>query len=81
MKTYNFKMVVEPDEDLWHAYCPALEDRVASTWGRSRIEALKHIDEVVQLVVDSMLEHGETLPAETHEGFQRSVDPSVTVSI
>ena len=30
MKTYSFKVVVEPDEDVlgnpaWHAYCPALE--------------------------------------------------------
>jgi hypothetical protein len=24
MKTYTFKVVVEPDEDRWHAYCPAL---------------------------------------------------------
>jgi hypothetical protein len=29
MKTYTFKVVIEPDEDAqgnpaWHAYCPAL---------------------------------------------------------
>jgi predicted RNase H-like HicB family nuclease len=65
MKTYSFKVVVEPDDDRWHAYCPALEDRGASTWGCSREEALKHIDEVVQLVVDSMSEHGESLPEES----------------
>jgi len=27
MKTYIFKVVVEPDEDRWHAYCPVLEDK------------------------------------------------------
>ena len=32
MKTYSFKVVVEPDEDAqgnpaWHAYCPALVER------------------------------------------------------
>ena len=24
VKTYTFKVIVEPDEDRWHAYCPAL---------------------------------------------------------
>jgi hypothetical protein len=24
MKTYNFRIVVEPDGEHWHAYCPAL---------------------------------------------------------
>jgi predicted RNase H-like HicB family nuclease len=73
MKTYTSKVVVEPDEDRWHAYCPALEDRGASTWGRTRAEALKHIDEVVQLVVDSMSEHGETLPEESTDDVQVTV--------
>jgi predicted RNase H-like HicB family nuclease len=81
MKTYTFKVVVEPDEDRWHAYCPALEDRGASTWGYTRGEALRHIDEVVQLVVDSMIEHGEMLPDETTEGAEVTVEPRVTVSV
>jgi len=25
MKTYTFRVVVEPDEDRWFACCPALE--------------------------------------------------------
>jgi hypothetical protein len=24
MKTYNFRIVVKPDGERWHAYCPAL---------------------------------------------------------
>lgn len=31
MKTYNFKVVIEPDDDQWHAYCPALKKQGAST--------------------------------------------------
>jgi predicted RNase H-like HicB family nuclease len=70
MKTYNFKVVVEPDEDFdgepsgFHAYCPALEPQGASTWGATEAEALKNIDSVVHMVVESMLEHGERLPEE-----------------
>lgn len=81
MKRYTFKVVVEPDEDRRHAYCPALEDRGASTWGYTRGEALKHIDEVVQLVVDSMIEHGERLPEEATSDLQVTVDPRVTVDV
>lgn len=81
MKTYTFKVVVEPDEDRWHAYCPVLESQGASTWGNTREEALKHIDEVIQLVVGSIIEHGEKLPEETMELVQVSVEPRVTVNV
>lgn len=60
--SYTFEVVVEPDEDLWHAYAPALEDHGAVTWGETREEALRHIGEVVRLVVESMVEHGEPIP-------------------
>jgi hypothetical protein len=43
MKTYSFKVVVEPDEDAqgdpaWYAYCPALESVGGATSGRNREE-------------------------------------------
>jgi predicted RNase H-like HicB family nuclease len=60
---------------------PALEDRGASTWGRTREEALRHIDEVVQLVVDSMSEHGEFLPEESSDDVHVTVEPWVTVTV
>jgi predicted RNase H-like HicB family nuclease len=81
MKTYTFKVVVEPDEDRWHAYCPALEGKGASTWGHTREEALKRIDEVVQLVVDSMIEHGEFLPNDSTDDVQVTVEPRVTITV
>jgi len=49
-------IVVEPDEDDWSAYCPALLKQWAATWGNTREEALKHINEVVQMVVESLIE-------------------------
>ena len=67
MKTYSFKVVVEPDEDAlgnpaWHAYCPALESIGAATSGRTRDEALKNINEVVRMIVEESLEEGRPLP-------------------
>jgi predicted RNase H-like HicB family nuclease len=64
MKTYTFTVIVEPDEDRWHAYCPALESQGAATWGYTREEALKHIDEVLHMVVEAMLEDNERIPEE-----------------
>ena len=61
-RTYSFKVVIEPDEDRWHAYCPALVAQGGATWGTTREEALKHIEEVVKMVVESLVAHGEPVP-------------------
>jgi predicted RNase H-like HicB family nuclease len=76
MKTYNFKVVIEPDEDFdgnpsgWHAYCPALERLGGSTWGETREEALKNINDVVHMIVEEFVEEGRPLP----EGPAESVE-------
>lgn len=71
MKTYNFRIVLEPDGGRWHAYCPALVGHGGATWGHTQREALKNIQEVVQLVVESLMEHGVPLPSEPadHSGM------------
>ena len=62
--TYTYSVVVEPDEDAWHAYSPALQGYGAATWGTTRAEALQHIREVVAMVVAELIEGGEPLPAD-----------------
>ena len=87
MKTYNFKVVIEPDEDFdgnpsgWHVYCPALEKLGGSTWGETREEALKNINEVVRMVVESMLEHHEHIPEESSDQVEATVEPRVAVTV
>ncbi|HYZ25682.1 MAG TPA: type II toxin-antitoxin system HicB family antitoxin [Geminicoccaceae bacterium] len=73
--TYTFNVVVEPDEDAWFAYCPALKGYGAATWGSTRDEALRHIREVVGMVVAELIEDGEELPADVdvNEGTRVSV--------
>jgi predicted RNase H-like HicB family nuclease len=61
--TYTFKIVVEPDEDRWRAYCPALEVQGAATWGWTREEALQNIREVLEMIVAELIEEGEPVPA------------------
>ncbi|MBZ5624879.1 MAG: type II toxin-antitoxin system HicB family antitoxin [Acidobacteriia bacterium] len=67
MKTYSFKVVIEPDEDAqgnpaWHAYCPALVDIGGATSGRTEEEALSNINEVVRMIVEEFREEGRPLP-------------------
>ena len=77
MKTYVFRVVVEPDEDRWVAYCPALDKYAATTWGYTKEEALKHIQEVVEMVVQELVEEKEPIPEEVVV----STEPKVAVTI
>ncbi|MGA2182256.1 MAG: type II toxin-antitoxin system HicB family antitoxin [Bryobacteraceae bacterium] len=67
MKTYSFKVVVEPDEGGYHAFCPALRHLGAVTQGATEEEALRNINEVVRMIVDELREEGETLPAASND--------------
>lgn len=77
MKTYIFRVVVEPDENRWHAHCPALEKYGAATWGNTQEEALKHIHEVIQMVIEELIEDGEPIPRD----IQVSEEPLVSVTV
>jgi len=81
MKTYTFRVIVEPDGERWHAYCPALEQYGAATWGLTRDEALRHIQEVVQMVVEELHEDAVPIPVTPREGVENSEDPCVSVTI
>ena len=73
MKTYVFRVAVEPDEDRWSAYCPALLSQGATTWGDTQEEALKHINEVVQMVVKELVADGEAVPGDVLVSPERLV--------
>ena len=67
MKTYAFQVVIEEDEWLderikdpvWRAYIPALVHQGASSWGYTEKGALKNLKDAVDLLIESLLEHGE----------------------
>ena len=76
--THTFRVVVEPDADVWHAYCPALNSYGAATWGNTREEALRHIREVVGMVVAELREDGEAVPAD--DDAEAAGEPFVSVT-
>ena len=81
MKTYSFKVVVEPDDDRCHAYCPSLERYGASTWGNTEEEAFKHIHEVVRMIIAELTEDGIALPETPREDVEVLPDTRVAVTV
>lgn len=81
MQTYVFRVVVEPDEDKWAVHCPALLKYAATSWGETQEEALKNIQEVIQMIVQELVEDQEPIPAEPSEEVTVSAEPRVAVTI
>ncbi len=79
--TYSFKVVVKPDGNRWHAYCPALVSAGAASWGYTSREALRNIQDVVRMVVDSLVEKGEAVPSEPSDQVQIVSEPQVAVIV
>lgn len=67
MKTYLFKVVLEPDEEGWHVYCPALRGQGAVTWGGTKEAALANIKEVIEMILEELKEEGARIPDQPKE--------------
>lgn len=77
MKTYIIPIALELADDAWHVYAPALEEKGAATWEKTKDEALRNIQEVVQMVVEELLADSEPLP----KSVTVSEQPQVAVSV
>ncbi len=70
--TFRVGIVIEPDDDQYHAYCPALEGLHVS--GTTEAEALQHARDAVMAYLRSLIKHGDPIPlgiiseVETYEG-------------
>jgi predicted RNase H-like HicB family nuclease len=62
LRTYTFTVVVEPSDEMWHAYCPTLVGYGAATWGSTREEVLAHIGEMAGMIVERLAEEGAPIP-------------------
>jgi len=81
MKTYIFRVVVEPDEERWFAYCPILEEKGGATWGYTREEALRNIKEVIEMTIEGLIERGEPIPEEPEGEVRVFPEPLVAVTV
>ena len=76
VKTYEFEVELETDEDGWHVFYPPWSSIGASTWGYTRKEALENIQEVLSMIIEEFIEEGKA--GEHREGRwfgPRSVGP------
>ena len=101
MKTYAFEVVLEkdkwpdePDENaVWRAYIPALEHKGAASWGYTQKEALKSLQDAVDLLFEYLSEQGEEIDfesllagqeknlSESYPQIQVSDVPLITVTV
>ena len=81
MKTYNFRVVIEPDEDRWIAYSPILEHVGGATWGYTKEEARANIYDVLKMTVASMIAHGEPIPEVPVRNSDVTEESQITITI
>jgi predicted RNase H-like HicB family nuclease len=58
----NYTIVIEPDEDAFHAYVPVLKGCHSS--GDTPEEARRNILEAIELYVETLRDLGEEIPIE-----------------
>ena len=76
MDLLAFKVVVEPDEDVWQTYYPAWERLGAATFGNTPEAAAANIKEVLEMIVAEIEEGDIEWPVEPCEGWEFS-KPSI----
>ncbi len=89
MKTYSFQVVLEkdrlpdePDEKaVWRAYVPSLEHQGAANWEYTQREAIRNLQNAVDLLFEYLIEQGEELPSEPTTQIQVSDVPLIAVTI
>lgn len=66
---FRIRVVVEPDDEGFHAYCPDLKGLHAD--GETEEEALKNAKCAARLYIESLLKHEEPLPIGVLESATR----------
>lgn len=59
-KVREFTVILEPDEDGFHVFCPALKG--CHSWGATREEALENIAEAIELWLETARRRGISIP-------------------
>ena len=79
MKACTFQVEMEPDGKGWHIFFADWEEIGASTWGSTQEEALDHIREVLEMIIEEFAEEGTPLPPIETEERADAIPVSLTV--
>ena len=75
MHYYNYTIVIEPDENAFHAYVPALQG--CHSCGNTHDEAKENIKEAIELYLETLLDLGEEIPIEQEPFFVEKIEVAV----
>jgi len=73
-KKYIFEVVIEPDGEYYHAYCPILDN--CHTWGDTKEEAYEYVKDAVKLYLDVLIADRQPIPG---IGIIKSIDPIICI--
>jgi predicted RNase H-like HicB family nuclease len=63
VKTYLFRVELEQEKDgRWSVWIPGLSG--LTSWGHTKEEALRNIQDAAEAYVEDMIEAGESIPVE-----------------
>ena len=81
MKTYTFRITIEPDEkNTFHGYVPALHG--CHTRGESLEEIRKNLREAIEVYLEDLIAEGEPIPKDLgFESFETITLPSKKPSV
>ena len=72
-----FEVVIEPDKDVYLAYCPDLPGCI--TWGHTKAEAFYYIQDAVNLHLEDMIADGDPIPGVGIVNGIEEVNPVIRV--
>ena len=70
-----FEIVIEPDDDVYYAYCPALPG--CMTWGHTKEKAFHYMQDAIELHLADMIADGEPVPG---VGIVESIKPIIRIA-
>ncbi len=56
----TYRVIIEPDGKAFHGYVPALKG--CHTWGKTMVETKKHLQEAIELFLESLVARNEPVP-------------------
>ena len=63
MKSYTYRIIIEQDEDQFHAFVPALPG--CHTYGATTAETRTHLREAMEIYLTHLASKNEDLPEES----------------
>jgi len=69
MKSYTYRVIIEPDGKSFHGYVPALSG--CHTYGKTIAETKKNLREAIELYLESLVADKQAIPSDlSFESFE-----------